>query len=207
MSVEDLYRGEQGEAYHRLKHSFDRSVYTVVARNRARKLQPFVRSDDSVLEYGVGTGLNLIGLVCRKRAGYDISAVGRQLLEEKGITFISDESEIAVGGYTVEPGGRMILCVPFETLRRYRRYESDDPNHHVYSWNAQSLGNLVASAGFTIKLVAIRPFGYEQRLAAAAKVAVWLYRTLLLAAQMARPVQEIRLVAETDNAGDQTCKP
>jgi hypothetical protein len=82
MNIEELYRGGHGEAYHRLKHSFDRSVYSAVARNRARKFQPLVRTDDSVLEYGVGTGLNLIALVCRARAGYDLSAAGRRILQK-----------------------------------------------------------------------------------------------------------------------------
>jgi len=42
------------------------------------------------------------------------------------------------------------LFVPYEKERKYRHYDSKEPNHHLYSWNVQTLGNLVEEIGFKV---------------------------------------------------------
>ncbi len=92
-------------------------------------------------------------------------------------------------------GGRLLLYVPFEVNRRYRRYRPGDPNRHLFSWNALTLGNLAAEAGLAVERVRIRPFGYEQRLAKLTRFGWPVYRLVLWAARLIRPCDEIELIA------------
>ena len=48
----------------------------------------------------------------------------------------------------LKPAGRLPLYVPFEREGRYEHFRPAEPNHHLYSWNVQTLGNLVEEAGF-----------------------------------------------------------
>jgi SAM-dependent methyltransferase len=194
-------------------------VSAIVARERARKLQPFVRAEDAVFEYGVGTGLNLRFMTCRRRIGYDVSHAGRAACEAAGIEFVEDLSEVPRGmsvaichhvlEHVPDPleclgqlrdilavGGRLIMCVPFETFASYRRYVPGDPNHHLYSWNALTLGNLATAAGFSVTDARVRPFGYEQRLAPLAQYAgMWAYRGGLAIVRTLHPADEVFLQA------------
>jgi SAM-dependent methyltransferase len=216
--VRERYRAQLGEAYHRAVSSHDESVQDVVARSRARKLQPFVKPDDAVVEFGVGTNVNLRFLQCRRRVGYDVNDVARRACERFGVEYTSDLGGMA-GSFTVvvchhvlehvadpfatletittllEPGGTLILCVPFETLRRYRRYRPGDRNHHLFSWNALTLGNLVSDAGFRVESVRVSPFGFEQRLAFLARYGTCAYRMGLWLVRTVVPTEEVFLVA------------
>ena len=86
----------------------------------------------------------------------------------------------------------MLIFVPFETRRRYRRFESGDPNHHLFSWNAQSLGNLLSRTGLVLEDLAVGPFGYERRLAPLARFGAPLYHLGLRALRRLRPEDELR---------------
>jgi SAM-dependent methyltransferase len=223
-AVRYSYEGQAGREYHAKVHAASAAVADIVARQRARKFQPLVRPDDVVLEYGVGTGLNLRYLKCRRRIGYDVSDAGRELCERAGIEFTSDLAEVkgqisvAICHHTLEhvpdpldclgqisqvlpPGGRLILCVPFETHSSYRRYVPDDPNRHLFSWNALTLGNLAAATGLSVDDVRISPFGYEQRLAFLSRyIGDWAYRSGLAVLRRLRPADEVFLQATRPGA-------
>ena len=49
-NVLEKYRGKKGEAYHAKKHGVPEDRYMWVAREQARKIQPFVSPKDVVLE-------------------------------------------------------------------------------------------------------------------------------------------------------------
>ncbi|MDO8484535.1 MAG: class I SAM-dependent methyltransferase [Candidatus Limnocylindrales bacterium] len=217
--VRTQYQGEAGHQYHAVVHNGNDEVSDIVARHRVRKFQPLVHPDDIVFEYGVGTGLNLRHLKCRRRVGYDLSEAGRAECERAGIEFVSDLSgaspdvSVVICHHALEhvpdpldsleqmhallrPGGRLILCVPLETLRRYRRYVPNDPNHHLFSWNALTLGNVVTAAGFVVRSVRIAPFGYEQRLAVLSRyLGDQAYRCGLAVVRTLRPADEVCLQA------------
>jgi hypothetical protein len=90
------------------------------------------------------------------------------------------------------------LAVPFETERRLRRYRPKEPNHHLFSWNPQTLGNLVADSGFVIQDARLRVYGYDRW---AARWAVRLrlgergFRTLRWWLRFLRPLREVVVVA------------
>lgn len=218
-AVRTRYEGRAGGEYHTKVHARSSQIADIVARQRARKFQPLVRAADNVFEFGVGTGLNLRYLRCRRRIGYDVSEFGRATCESAGIDFVSDlmqvdgDISVVLCHHALEhvpdpleclaqmhqllpPRGKLILCVPFETHSSYRHYVPGDPNHHLFSWNALTLGNLVTAAGFSVDEVRIRPFGYEQRLAFLCRYAgSWAYRLGLAVARSLRPTNEIFLQA------------
>ena len=227
--VEQRYRQERGRDYHQSKRMIPECAYPWVASLRARKIQPEVADGDVVLEYGVGTGWNLARLRCGRRLGFDLADHVQPILGRHGIEFIADTAALADGTvdvcvchhtieHTPQPprviaeiarllrsGGKLLLFVPYERERRYRRYDADEPNHHLYSWNVQTLGNLTADAGFDILRAGIGRFGYDRFAAVwAARTGLgeWGYRWIRRAVHMARPAYEVRVVARKDSPSE-----
>jgi SAM-dependent methyltransferase len=218
-NVRQLYVGERGIDYHAARHSRDPYVEEVVATERARKLQPLIKTDDTVLEFGVGTALNLRYLQCKRRVGYDVSIAGREICASAGIEFMNDTASLMGEQFSVVlchhvlehvadpydvleqiwqfllPGGKLILCVPFEVDRRYHRFYPGDLNQHLFSWNTLTLGNLVSSVGFSVNRAEVHPFGYEQRLAFLARYGLSTYHLGLWIIRKLIPADEILLTA------------
>ncbi len=227
MSFEDQikaqYQAEQGRAYHDAKHNLAERAHRWVVNQRRRKITRHVRESDHVLEYGVGSGWNLAGLKCARKMGYDLSTHLKPVLENQNIDFIENSSEVEPESVDVvichhmlehasnpsevlqdirrmlKPDGRVLLFVPYERESRYRQYDPDEPNHHLYSWNVQTLGNLVESLGFSLKEGAVRKFGYD-RFASSWSHRLRLgevgYRTLRGLLHTLRPCFEVVIVAD-----------
>ncbi len=216
------YRADSGRLYHEGKRSIPEAAYPWVARLRAEKIAPYVTVTDTVLEYGVGTGWNLAALECNRKIGQDLAVHLAEEVRRHGIEFIGDCEEIAAGSVDVvichhvlehvphpakvleeirrplKAGGRLLVFVPFEDQRRYYRYDPDEPNHHIYSWNVQTLGNLVADLGFEIEDARTGRFGYD-RFAANRAVQLGLgegvYRLIRRLVQVVAPMLEVRIAA------------
>jgi SAM-dependent methyltransferase len=98
----------------------------------------------------------------------------------------------------LKPGGRLLLYVPLEREAQYEHFRSDEPNHHLYSWNVQTLGNLVTEAGFQVSQAGIGEFGYSRFSAEwAAKLHLGEagFRGLRRLLHLIRPGFEVRIVA------------
>ncbi len=216
--VLEHYLGEHGAAYFHRALGVPPALYDSVARLRARKLQPYIWSTHRVLEYGVGTGLNLAAIQCADRYGFDITDAHRTALHERGIRFVSDTSLLGDGMFDVvichhvlehvhDPwsvlaeirrvlafGRKLVLVVPFEHERRYRRFDMTDHNGHLYSWNVQTLGTLLQRSRFSIESIGLRRYGYD-RFAAQAVADIGLgekaFRALRAALLVIRPHREI----------------
>jgi SAM-dependent methyltransferase len=216
------YQGEAGRHYQESKRAIPEASAAWVARLRADKLKPWVQAEDAVVEYGVGYGWNLAALRCRRRLGFDVAEFLEPLVQASGIEFVKDTrvlngglADVVICHHTLEhtlhppevlaeirrllrSGGRFLLFVPFERERRYRRFQLHEPNHHLYSWNVQTLGNLVQAAGFEVRSAGVGRFGYD-RFAAAWACRLHLgetgFRLIRLAAHLVLPAWEVRLVA------------
>ncbi len=216
------YEGADGRAYHETKRSIPDEAYPWVARLRAKKIAPYVNADDSVLEYGVGMGWNLAELHCKRKVGFDVSEHLEDILAAHGIEFIKDikavedsSMDVVICHHALEhtpvppdvlkeiarllrPGGRLLLFVPFEKERRYRSYNPDEPNHHLYSWNVQTIGNLVREVGFDVQQARLGRFGYARFAAVRAKrlglgePGFGLIRILV---HLIAPMLEVRIIA------------
>jgi len=216
------YQGDAGRRYQDVKRGLPAQAIPWVAALRARKFAPLIGADDVVLEYGVGSGWNLADVKCRRKLGFDIADFLEPSLRALGIEFVADTKvlpdasvDVVICHHTLEhvlhpadvldeirrllkPGGRLPLYVPFEREAAYEHFRPDEPNHHLYSWNVQTLGNLVEEAGFQVSQAGIGEFGYSRFAAAwAAKLHLGEtgFRGLRRMLHLLRPAFEVRLLA------------
>lgn len=221
--IKQRYSGERGRTYHETKRFIPDIAYPWVAKLRMEKISPNVSQDDIVLEYGVGTGWNLAELKCSRKLGFDLSEHLEPIVQSHDIEFVKDIGTIAdasidavichhVLEHTSNPpevlgqikrilchNGKFLLFVPYEKERRYSYYNPKEPNRHLYSWNVQTLGNLVRDIGFTITEGRIQEFGYDRF------ASVWAarfrlgepgFRFIRRAIHLIKPAFEVYIVAE-----------
>lgn len=217
----DHYDGSAGRVYHEKKRGIPDAALPWVAQHRAKKIAPYIEPTDVVFEYGVGWGWNLAALTCARKIGYDVSELLRDKVTEQGIEFIFSptqlpptSADVIICHHTLEhlldppsalqemktilkPKGKLLLFVPFERESKYTRFDPVEPNHHLYSWNAQTLGNLVQQCGYKVAEAHVAPFGYDRF------AAVWSHRLSLgsfgfrfvrSVAHLAKPAFEVRIV-------------
>jgi SAM-dependent methyltransferase len=217
-----FYRGESGRAYHEVKRALDPGALPWVMALRARKFQPYVQPTDVVFELGVGAGWNLGALRCARRIGCDASTFLSPQLAMLGIEFVPDLypvpdqlANVAICHQTLEHlpnpaetlrqlrrvlknNGLLILHVPWERERRYAQYRADEPNHHLFNWNAQNLGNLVSVVGYKIESLVVRKYGYDRfaaNLAFRCRLGERGFRVLRSCLIALRPFREVELLA------------
>ncbi len=219
------YCGDAGRRYHQVKRGIPEEAVPWVARLRARKFSGFVGGSDVVFEYGVGNGWNLAELQCGRKIGFDVADGVEEAVRSLGIEFVADSkvmpeasADVVLCHHTLEhvlhppealnemrrllkPQGRLLLYVPLERETRYEHFRRDEPNHHLYSWNVQTLGNLVEETGFKVTEAGVGEFGYSRF------AAVWAARLRLgeggfrFARRMLhaiRPAFEARVIAVRD---------
>src|SRR5580704_9305575 len=169
--AERHYRGGAGRHYHQVKRGIPDCATAWIANLRARKFSPYVGADDVVFEYGVGSGWNLAALICSRKIGYDVADGVDESVRALGIEFVRETkgladamADVVICHHTLEhvlnpvaalkemwrllkPERRLCLYVPLENESRYHDFRRDEPNHHLYSWNVQTLGNLVEETG------------------------------------------------------------
>jgi SAM-dependent methyltransferase len=220
--AERHYVGDAGRRYHHGKRGIPNVALPWISQLRADKLVPYVRAADVVLEYGVGTGWNLACLPCRQKIGFDVADFLEPSLRDLGIEFVADThilpdavADVVVCHHTLEhllqpaealremlrllkPGGRLLLYVPFERQWGCEEFSRGEPNHHLYSWNVQTLGNLVEETGFKAREAGLGDFGYSRFAAVwAAKLRLGEggFRFVRRFLHIIRPAYEVRLVA------------
>jgi SAM-dependent methyltransferase len=218
----DAYRGEAGRAYHGDKRGLPPAALPWVAATRAALFQPHVRATDAVFEFGCGAGWNLAALRAARRVGGDVADFLRPEVEAAGAEFVTDTAALPDAAFDVviahhalehveEPraalrelhrllraGGTLLAAVPYEKERRYRRHDPAEPNRHLYAWNPQTFGALLAVAGFAVRDIGLRRYGYDRRAAALAarlKLRATGFRTLRGLLRTLRPLHEVAAVA------------
>ncbi len=217
------YRGAAGRAYHEGKRALPPAAVPWVTRVRAELFQPHIRPGDAVFEFGCGYGWNLGALRCARRVGHDVTDRVQAEVLATGAEFVVETAKLPDAAFDVvlchhalehvpdpltvlaelrrllKPGGRLLLAVPYESERRYRRFDPTEPNHHLFAWNVQTLGNLVTVAGFQLRHAGLRRYGYDRF---AAKLAVRLhageagFRLLRGLCHTLRPLREVVVTAE-----------
>jgi SAM-dependent methyltransferase len=216
------YQGEAGRRYQLNKRGVPDCAVPWIGRLRAEKLARFIRPADVVLEYGVGLGWNLAALKCGRKLGFDVADFLEPAVRALGIEFVADTKNISDGTvdvvichHTLEhvadpagvlaeirrvlvAGGKLLLYTPLEREAKYNRFAPDEPNHHLYSWNTQTLGNLARECGYEVAEAGTGEFGYS-RFAAVWAVKLRLgehgFRGLRRLAHLFKPGREVRIIA------------
>jgi SAM-dependent methyltransferase len=219
---EEHYRGETGQRYQQEKRGIPEKAIPWVAKLRAEKFQPFIKPTDVVVELGVGQGWNLAHLRCAKRIGTDLEDFLPADLKADRVEFVRDSASIrdetadaVICHHVLEHlenppdmlreakrilkhGGYLLLYVPFEKERRYRRFDPNEPNHHLYSWNVQTLSNLISSQGFLIKKTFLGEFGFDRfasKLALRFGLGETGFHLIRRLTHFLQPGREVRLIA------------
>jgi SAM-dependent methyltransferase len=227
-SAAHLYRGEPGRDYHDRKRALPEKALPWIMRLRAAKLQHHIALTDVVFEFGAGSGWNLGCLNCASRKGYDAADFLRDRIIAAGAEFIPDPSllpegsiDVAILHHTLEhllnpseclwelrrilkAEGKLIIHSPWERQRRFSRYRRSEPNHHLYTWNAQTLANLANACGYTVSSVKIRSYGYDRfaaNLAVKFRLGERGFRLLRHFLILLRPETEVELVAMAKKPG------
>lgn len=181
-----IYTGEQGKIYQEQVHGLNENGYLIVAKARAKKFQSFIKTNASVLEFGVGNGWDIALLHAAKKIGYDVYIDSKIDWNKYNIECTTDKKKIPFAYFDtvichhvlehvenpldelrlmkqfIKPDGELLLYVPFEKGKRFEKYNSKDVNHHIYSWNVQSFCNLVEQAGLQIKAYKVLTKGYDR---------------------------------------------
>jgi len=226
MSNADLtrqfYQGDGGKIYHHQHRALPAAAEAWVAEKRAQKIQPHVKESDAVFEFGVGFGWNLAALRCASKTGHDIDPTLRNHVQRHGIEFMENLDSIASKTFDVilchhvlehvpnpaasieqlsnslKPGGLLLIFVPYEKERRYRRFNPNEPNHHMFSWNPQTLGNFVSAAGFELVSIGLGKFRLDRfasRLAIKCHLGRNGFRLIRFCGLLIAPEFEVRAVA------------
>jgi len=176
-------------------------VYRFLARERAQKIQPWIARQHRVLEYRVGTALNLAAVRCRERWGWDHHEHVRPEVERRGVRWIASMEEIPDASFDVvichhvlehmvEPGSVLLtlsrILRPDGTLLLFARCRQ-----------SQMLGNLLSASRLQVDSAELGSYGYERF--AAEQVNRWggerAYSAMLRTLRALRPMHEVRLVA------------
>lgn len=217
------YVGAGVATYHVTKRHIPAKAFSWVMRSRGRKLAPYVAECHSIFEFGVGWGWNIAGLNNSVRVGLDLAPELADGLKSHGIQYVNSLEEVAGNKFDVvlchhvlehvpdpyevlkslrmllHSNGTLMVFVPYEHSRGFRSYHRDNRDHHLYSWNPQTLGNLVEESGYRVKDLGVQRFGYDRIGAALAcrfRLGEAGYLALKTLAQMARPVREVYCIAK-----------
>lgn len=173
--MKQYYTGDAGVEYFQYRrHTRVQWVQAIQAKRVIGRLMP--RREDVIVDLGCGTGGILANIPCGTRIGVEISETAAREAREKGIQIVQRIEELPddcadglISHHALEhleeplqalrhclrvlrPGARAVIVVPAEhPWRRGRgRWSSRDMNHHLYCWNAQTLGNVLMTAGFEL---------------------------------------------------------
>jgi len=224
-NAERHYRGEAGRKYQQEKRAVPAQAFPWVCRLRARKFQPNIKSSDIVLELGAGLGWNLAELKCARRIAVDVENFINPLIN---VEFLPTSAELPAAFADVvichhvlehvsdppkmlgeahrllKPDGSFIIHVPLETACKYRRFDPHEPNHHLYSWNVQTLGNLLNENGWSVIEAGAQTAAYD-RFAAATALKFGLgeraFLTIRRVALALAPQLEVRILAKKSGGG------
>lgn len=163
------------EEYHKVKHSHlysDPAYYLARAElARMRYFEP-VDCNKKILEFGVGLGQNIFFF--KNAIGYDISEFATDFCTTKGVLATTDVKALPENYYDIiicahvlehlenplgtlrinhsklRKNGKLILILPLEVHKKLDNSKLVmNEDQHLYSWNYQTLTNLLIKAGFT----------------------------------------------------------
>jgi SAM-dependent methyltransferase len=169
--VSDHYVDAGGARY----FSYQQSIGVMGGVLDSEKFISLVRPTDTVLDFGCGGGYVLAALICARKIGVDVNPAVKEIARQNGVEFYADlasipdqTANVVISNHALEhvraplealralydklqPGGKLVLCVPIDDWRKKDLYSAGDIDHHLYTWTPLLLGNLLAEAGFIVQ--------------------------------------------------------
>jgi SAM-dependent methyltransferase len=163
------------EHYNAEYFAYQNAGIHVKVRYQRMRFAAHVEPTDVVLDFGCAAGTLLASLTCAERIGVEINPLARELADRRGIKTYETLSEVPdrvadvlISSHTLEHvpnpytalvemraklrvDGKLVLLLPLDDWRRGKRYDAAEPNHHLYGWTPQLLGNLLVEAGYSVR--------------------------------------------------------
>lgn len=164
------YQSLSGEAY----FAYQNQAGLHQGRIESRKFARFVDLQDTVLDFGCGSGAVLASLRCARRIGVEVNEAAHESCRGYGIevhktliTIPDDSATLAISNHALEhvlcplntlkdirkkllPGSALYLCLPIDDWRTQKQMVKDDINHHLYTWTPKLIANLLHEAGYKV---------------------------------------------------------
>ena len=206
------------EWYHTERHNthFNDDYYNARAEIALTKFFAGFDTNKKILDFGCGLGQNIYKLP--NAVGYDMSKFGIEFCKKKGINATNDLDsipnqafDIVISTHVLEHhpnpkemlgniysklknGASLILVIPHEVHGK-AQYKLD-LNQHLFSWNFQTINNLLLTSGFIVKKNKyIRGAGYN-KLLMLAKVNFGLYKMSTNLLSRISGIKEMMIIAE-----------
>ncbi len=165
------YTGDAGSAYFSWQNAISGEMG---GRLNARKFNPHLRPDETVVDFGCGAGYMLEQLRARERIGIEPATAARRAAAARGLHVVARADELpaesvdtVVSNHALEhtlapvqelrdlcallkPEGRLRLWVPIDDWREQRNALAADENHHLYTWTPLLMRNLLEEAGLSV---------------------------------------------------------
>jgi SAM-dependent methyltransferase len=215
--------------YHEQKHGASSKASDLITRYRSGKFLALIESSAlDVLEVGVGPGWNLARLPAHRRVGQDVTLAYAEQLRAQGVEFVSSLSQLSGQHFDavilshvlehllepaamldalsslLKPEGKLFLIVPLE--QPFRKYSTADKNHHLFSWNVQTLNDFLAACNYSVHSCKVKRYGFDRfaaELAVRSGGGFRLYKLLLLLLRLIRPSREIQAIVSFRSTGGQ----
>lgn len=170
------YSGESGDQY----LSWQDSQGTISGIVNSRKFQKYNFTDQTILDFGAGTGNLLHNLEARKKIAVEVNLAAHPKLISKGLMAAQTLEEIPNSSIDVvlshhalehvpfpiaalveihrvlKPFGMLILWIPIDDWRSQKKYDAKDINHHLNTWTPQLIGNSLKEANFLVSESSIK---------------------------------------------------
>jgi len=164
---------ERVEEYydHSYFEKYQKKIGEFGGRANLFKFEPFIKADDTVLDFGCGGGFLLKELKCAKKIGVELNPVAREYCNTinnidcyESLDEIKDNSlNVIISNHCLEhttspykliekmysklvKGGRLIVVVPLDSYRY--SWHPNDVNNHLYSFSPMNIGNLLQACEF-----------------------------------------------------------
>lgn len=171
----ETYTGKAGQKYFN-DHSTE-LLSDEIGKWNAAKLNPYLSSTDSIVDFGCSTGQVTVNLKARDKTGIEVNEPAAAYAREKNLLkVVGSTADLESGKYDavtthhvlehvlepfavlkefhrlLKPQGTAIIVVPGEAAAgfRHNHWYDDDIKKHVYAWTPLTLGNLCVAAGFAV---------------------------------------------------------
>lgn len=222
MQSENYY--EEEYHLNRHNHLYkDEEYYFIRAKVALRLFFKGIKKSSKVLEYGCGLGQNIF--LVNNSVGYDVSKFSLDFCRKKGVRTVDNLKHLERYGkfdvvlscevlehlenplealkemnLQLKERGKLVLILPIEKRKEPSHFYNYRPNlfdynQHLYSWNFQSITNLLMRAGFyPIQYDVVRATGFR-RLLWASRISFGLYFFLTKMAAIISGSKHMRIIA------------